>query len=94
VTVIWLPQSEQDRRDIGTYIAADNPAAARSMDELFDRAAHSLELFPDRGRRGVITGTREIFPHHHYRMIYEIDGEDVYILAVVHTSRQWPPLDG
>ncbi|HWT62974.1 MAG TPA: type II toxin-antitoxin system RelE/ParE family toxin [Ochrobactrum sp.] len=93
MTVIWLPAAEQDRLTIGNIIAADNPAAASRMDELFMKASYSLEYFPERARAGVIPGTRELLVHPSYKLIYEIEGEDVYILAVVHTSRLWPPLE-
>ena len=43
------------------------------------------------GRAGKVSGTREIFPHESYRLIYEIEDDTVWILTLVHTSRQWPP---
>lgn len=39
---------------------------------------------------GAAADRREIFPHRHYRLVYEVAGELVTILALVHTSRQWP----
>ena len=33
----------------------------------------------------------ELISHEHYRLVYKIDGDTVWILALVHTSRQWPP---
>jgi plasmid stabilization system protein ParE len=41
---------------------------------------------------GIIPGTRELTPHKTHRLVYEIDQEAVWILALVHTSRQWPPV--
>lgn len=35
-------------------------------------------------------GARELFPIHDYRIVYELSGEEVQILAIVHTSRRWP----
>ena len=43
------------------------------------------------GRSGVIAGTRELIPHESYRLVYQIDGDIVWVLALVHTARQWPP---
>ncbi len=62
------------------------------MDALFSDAAASLAEYPKLGRPGVISGTHELIPHETYRLIYEIERETVWILALVHTSRQWPPV--
>ncbi|HEX7982050.1 MAG TPA: type II toxin-antitoxin system RelE/ParE family toxin [Duganella sp.] len=88
--VIWTPEALQDRADIWDYIAADNPRAAVHMDELFSAAAGRLADHPRVGRPGKIEGTRELVPHESYRLVYEINDETVWVLALVHTARQWP----
>jgi hypothetical protein len=35
---------------------------------------------------------RELIPHENYRLVYEIQGETVWMLAPVHTARKWPIL--
>ena len=92
--VVWTPEAEQDRADIWDYIADDNPLAAVRMDLLFSDTAARLASHPKMGKAGRISGTRELLPHENYRLIYEIDGETVWILALVHTARQWPPVQG
>ncbi len=92
--VVWTPEAQQDRADVWEYIAADNPCAAARMDELFSDAAARLAQHPLLGRPGKIPGTRELIPHESYRLVYEIDGETVWILTLVHTARQWPPVRG
>lgn len=89
--VVWTPEAEQDRADIWDYIVADNPRAAARMDALFSKAAASLEDHPELGRTGTVPGTRELIPHENYRMVYEILGKKIWILALAHTSRLWPP---
>ncbi|MHB1641994.1 MAG: type II toxin-antitoxin system RelE/ParE family toxin [Acidithiobacillus sp.] len=89
--IIWTPEAQQDRADVWEYIAADNPRAAARMDELFSNAAARLTDHPNLGMPGRIVGTRELIPHENYRMVYEIDGETVWMLALVHAARQWPP---
>jgi plasmid stabilization system protein ParE len=64
------------------------------MDEIFSDAAERLTAHPMLGRLGKIAGTRELIPHENYRMVYEIDGETAWILALVHTARRWPPVRG
>lgn len=91
--VRWTTLAEQDRLDIMTHIAADNVRAAITMDELFGAAASRLEAFPMLGKPGSVAGTRELIAHESYRLIYEVDkaADTVWILALVHTARLWPP---
>lgn len=90
--VIWTPEALQDRADIWDYIAVDNPRAAARMDELFSDAAARLADHPKLGRPGKIQGTRELIPHESYRLVYEISGESVWMLALVPTARRWPSI--
>ena len=90
--VLWTPEAQQDRAEVWDYIAADNPRAAARMDALFSEAATRLSEYPKQGRAGKISGTRELIPHESYRLVYEIENETVWILALVHTARQWPSL--
>jgi toxin ParE1/3/4 len=94
VKVVWTPEAQQDRADIWDYIAADNPRAAVAMDQLFSDAAARLVDHPKLGRPGKISGTRELIAHENYRLVYEISGETVWLLTLIHTARQWPPLRG
>ena len=91
MTVIWTPEAEQDRDEIWNTIAADNPRAAVFMDEIFSKAAARLDAFPRLGKVGKIAGTSELIPHQSYRLVYEIEDSTVWILALVHTARLWPP---
>ena len=90
--VIWTPEAQQDRVDVWDYIEADNPQAAARLDKLFSDAVARLAEHPKLGRPGKIPGTRELIPHENYRLIYEIEQETVWVLALVHTARHWPPV--
>ena len=90
--VQWTPQALQDRADIWDYIAAESLRAAVHMDELFSAAADRLSDYPMLGRPGKIRGTRELTPHESYCLVYEISGESLWVLALVHTARRWPPI--
>jgi len=91
VKVIWTPEALQDRIDIWDYIATDNPHAAARMDELFSDSANQLTEYPKLGRPGKVPGTRELVAHAHYRLVYEINHDNVWILTLIHTARLWPP---
>jgi toxin ParE1/3/4 len=91
VKVYWPQDAEQDRDHIWNTIAQNAPVAAARMDTLFSDSAMKLADFPYIGRAGAIPGTRELIPHPSYRLVYEVEQDTVWILALVHTSRQWPP---
>jgi toxin ParE1/3/4 len=91
--VLWTAEAEIDRREIISFIDDDNPEAAARMDRLFTNAAAKLGSFPMIGRPGAIQGTREFVAHENYRLVYQIVGEEIHVLALIHTSRQWPPAE-
>lgn len=90
----WSPQAYADRAAIWDFIASDNPTAAARMDETFSDASSGLVHHPEMGRPGIVTGTRELFPVERYRLVYEVRDSEIWILALVHTSRLWPPAEG
>lgn len=93
--IIWTPQALQDRTGIWEHIHANNPRAAARMDQRFcDAVAKLAKLakYPMLGQSGKIPQTRELIPHQNYRLVYETHGETVWLLALVHTARQWPPI--
>ena len=90
--VVWTDEASQDRLEILQYIEAHNPAAALRMDKLFSSAAETLSHSPRIGHPGVIADTHEWKPHRNYRLVYEIVGETVIILVLIHAARRWPPL--
>ena len=89
--ILWTLSAEQDRADIVDFIALDNPRAAIRMDEVFEAAIGRLAEHPLMRRPGQIPGTRELIPHESYRLIYEVQADTVWILALAHTARLWPP---
>ena len=90
--LFWTPEAIQDREDIYDYIEADNPMAALDLDELFEAKAALLIEHPHLGRLGRVPGTRELVAHRNYVLIYDVAGDMVRVLNVVHAARQWPPM--
>lgn len=90
----WTKEGLEDRIVIWDYLAERNPVAAVTLDELFNEAAARLADHPLMGVPGKVAGTRELIPHEHYRLTYEIDTEKdtVWILSLIHTARRWPPV--
>jgi toxin ParE1/3/4 len=86
----WTRLAAQDRRDIRAYIARDNPVAALALDELISEKTTRLTEYPALGRSGRITDTRELVVHPNYILVYDVTGDTVRILRMLHASRQWP----
>jgi len=90
VSVAWTIEAEQDRFEVWGYIAADDIDAAIHMDQLFTAAADRLAEHPMMGAPGRIPGTRELVIHDNHRLVYEVEEDDVRVLALVHAARKWP----
>ncbi len=89
--VLWLQEAIQDLKEIGQFIAADDPAAAYRVLTKIETSGNSLLHNPHLGRPGRVDKTRElIVPSLPYILPYYIKGKQIRILAVMHTSRKWP----
>ncbi|MDQ2704662.1 MAG: type II toxin-antitoxin system RelE/ParE family toxin [Pseudomonadota bacterium] len=91
--LVWTNRAKNDLADVASYIWADNPAAARKIRSRIERVAVYPESQPFMGRMGAVAGTREAIPHPSCRIVYQVTGETVFILRVVHTARRWPPVE-
>ena len=90
--LVWTLLAREDRKAIREVIAADNPSAALDLDELLSEKAARLVDHPALGRPGRLQGTRELIAHRNYILIYDVAGDLVRILRVLHAARQWPPV--
>lgn len=90
--VEWSTDARRDLDQIAEYVSRHNPRAAMELDALLSAAPTKLVDFPHSGRPGMIAGTREILPHKHYRIVYSVTDDNIRIVAIVHTSRQSPPV--
>lgn len=92
MNLVWTRPAREDRKAIREYIAVDNPSAALDLDELLSDKAALLLDHPGLGRPGRLGGTRELVAHRNYILIYDVVGNLVRVLRVLHAARQWPPL--
>jgi addiction module RelE/StbE family toxin len=89
--LLWTADAVEDRARIRAFIATENMQAAKEIDLRFFQSTEKLRRFPYLGRLGRTPGTRELIPHEHYRIVYQVSGDIVIILTILHTARQWPP---
>ncbi len=89
--LVWTPEARSDRKSIYAYIERDNPKAASDLDELFAKRAAHLVSHPTVGRPGRVANTRELVAHPNYILIYDMAGDVIRVLRLLHSARQWPP---
>lgn len=87
--LFWTEPAIQDLHDLRDYIAADSDFHAADFIESIITRAERLMTFPMIGRvvpEAPGENIREIL-YRSYRIIYQIVGERVDVLAVIHASR-------
>ena len=91
--VIWSPSALDDVASVADYIATDSVAMAALFVRRLVEAVDRLQDFPRSGRtipeidhpdcREVIYGA--------YRIMYRLEGDEVWITGIVHGARNWTP---
>ena len=88
----WSAPAVSDLKAISEYIeqASSLDTANRVTRSIYD-TVQSLRVMPNRGRNGRIEKTRELMvPRLPYFVVYQVLGERVLILNLVHGARRWP----
>lgn len=88
--LVWRASAVDDLEKIISYIAERNAAAAERLQSLIEACADGLAERPFLYRPGRVTGTREAVVHPNYILIYEVIGETVEVIAVVHSRQRYP----
>jgi len=87
----FSPEAEADLVEIITYIAADNPAAARTLVGDIRNACAKLAAMPTLGhRRHDLTSDPEVLffcVRSHYLVIYRKNSDPLQIARVLHGAR-------
>ncbi len=90
--VFWTSVAKDDLRRIVDHISLDNPVKANEVIQLIRIQTQKLQELPARGRIvpelrfcGVLL-YRELIVSP-WRIIYRIDGEDIWVLAVIDSRR-------
>jgi plasmid stabilization system protein ParE len=89
--LIWSESAINGLVHVRSYIAENDPEAAEEVASILLRVAERLLDFPASGRAGRVPDTRELvilgLP---FILPYRVRDDVVVILAVMHTSRNWP----
>ena len=89
--ILWRASALNDLEAIRDFIAQDNQRAAARVPASIQAAVDRLAQYPNLGREGRVEGTRElVIANAPYLVAYRVVEDEVRILAVIHTSRQWP----
>ncbi len=92
--ITWTDESIQSTIEIRDYIAKDNPVLAEEwVNKMMSSIEDQLMIFPESGRivpeindpniRELIRGN--------YRAIYQFEKQNVSILKIVHSKRDFKP---
>ena len=90
--VLWTETAIRDLEGLVDYIARDAPINAGKILSQLESKAESLKIAPERGRlvpellRHGLAVWRELIVRP-YRMLYRIEGQTVYVLAVLDSRR-------
>jgi len=87
----WLPRAQENLEAELQRIAEEDEAVAKHIATVVKSRTETLEQFPESGRPGRVSGTRELviaeFP---YILPYRVRGGVVEILRFFHSSQKPP----
>jgi toxin ParE1/3/4 len=86
--VIFAPSARNDLLEIGDYIAADNPSAAKRLVAELKERADRLKAAPRSGRpRPELQAGLRSIAFHSYVIFYRIQDTTVRIERILHGAR-------
>jgi len=89
VRVRWLRAALADLDAAASYIADDNPSAARRFVATLVAGIDLLTEHPAMGRPRRVAGTRELI-RPPYIIPYRVRGNVIEVLRVFHSAQRWP----
>ncbi len=89
--VRWTRRAHRQLEEALTFIAEENPIAARQVADRIYAAERLLLKNSTIGRPGRVNGTREwVIKGAPYLMGYSLQDHELVILALLHSKQQWP----
>ena len=88
--IVWSPQAREDLLLLSSYVAEDNPKAAKKLRDVILSKVQLLAETPHIGRPGRVPGTKElIIEKTPYIIPYRCKDDRLEIVRVYHSSRKW-----
>ena len=89
--VRWTERVHSDVKRISDHLFEENRDSAPDLIRRIYTAPVRLETFPESGRPGRRLHTRElVVPRLPFILIYDIVGDVVRVLRVLHGAQKWP----
>ena len=92
MSVDWTTTATDQLQTIRDYLARSSPAYAQTLASRIHAQAEALDGRPFFGCEVPEYGDpdiREVFEHP-YRILYRVNGSDIQVIAVIHSSRRMP----
>jgi addiction module RelE/StbE family toxin len=89
MTIRWTGTALRDLESVHAYIGQDKPDAAASTVERILAAIEALIRYPEIGRKGRVSGTRELVVPP-FVIVYRPRRDLIELIAVLHGARRWP----
>jgi toxin ParE1/3/4 len=88
---VWARAAIRDLIHAREYIGLENQDAAREIASRIVEATERVIQFPEVGRPGRVSGTRElVVSGTQYLIVYRLKKNAVHFLRVLHKRQKWP----
>lgn len=88
--LIWEPEARHQYAAIVDFVSEHNPRAALRLSSLIDEALERACRFPEIGRPGRVSGTRELIVHPNYLIVYQVAAGAIDVLRLLHARQRYP----
>ena len=89
MNIRWTQTALLDLESLHAYVAEDSLAAATEVVERILSGIEALARHPEMGRKGRVSGTRELIVAP-YVVAYRVARGTVALIAIIHSARRWP----
>ena len=89
----WGLDAQRMRDEAVAFLAGRSSRAALLLERRLFQVSRALADNPYLGRPSRVAGLREFVVTPSYRLVYVVGVEIVLVIALLHTSQDWPPRD-